>query len=27
MLINSTAYQHGRKLADIPVEDISELRT
>ena len=24
MLINCTAYQHGRKLADIPVEDISE---
>ena len=24
MLINCTAYQHGRKHADIPVEDISE---
>lgn len=24
MLINCTAYQHGRKLADIPVEDISD---
>jgi magnesium transporter len=24
MLINCVAYQHGRKLADIPVEDISE---
>jgi hypothetical protein len=27
MLINCTAYQDGRKLADIPLEDISELRT
>lgn len=24
MLINCTAYQHGRKLADLPVEDISD---
>lgn len=27
MLINCVAYQDGRKLADIPLEDISESRT
>lgn len=24
MLINCTAYQHGRKLADLPIDDISD---